>query len=115
MRTGSPRSTDSPDLSLDAAADSGAHCDLLYGVLLCSALESSVTGVGTSDERGVDATAAECVQFSVLVKSGTDEKYAIRSRVSAQAKRVYRNVSSSWNKSPFRLMANNGVKVGRVR
>ena len=60
-RTGSPRSTDSSDLSLDVAAESGAHCNLLYGVLLCSTPESSVTGVGTSDERGIDATAVQCV------------------------------------------------------
>ena len=59
MRTGSPRSTDSSDLSLDVAVESGAHCNLLYGVLLCSTPEYSVTGVATSDERGIDATAAE--------------------------------------------------------
>ena len=31
------------------------------------------------------------------------EKYAMPSRASAQAKRIYRSVSLSWNESPFRL------------
>ena len=34
------------------------------------------------------------LQYSVLVKSATDEKYAMPSRASAQAKRIYRSVKS---------------------
>ena len=50
------------------------------------------------------------LQYSVLVKSATDEKYAMPSRASAQAKRIYRSVSLSWNESPFRLKAKDGLK-----
>ena len=45
------------------------------------------------------------LQYSVLMKSAADEKYAMPSRASAQAKRIYRSVSLSWNESPFRLRA----------
>ena len=48
------------------------------------------------------------LQYSVLVKSVTDEKNAMPSRASAQAKRTYCSVSLSWNKSPFRLKAKDG-------
>ena len=61
-------SSDSSDLSPDVAVESGAHCNLLYGVLLCSTPESSVTGVGTSDERGIDATAVECASVQCVGK-----------------------------------------------
>ena len=48
------------------------------------------------------------LQYSVLVKSVSDEKYAMPSRASTQAKRTDRSVSLSWNKSPFRLKAKDG-------
>ena len=48
------------------------------------------------------------LQYRVLVKSATDEKYAMPSRARAQAKRIYRSVSLSWNESPFRLKAKDG-------
>ena len=53
--------------------------------------------------------------YSVLVKSATDEKYAMPSRASAQAKRIYRSVSQSWNESSFRLKAKGGGQAKHER
>ena len=55
------------------------------------------------------------LQYSVLVKNAADEKYAMPSQASAQAKRIYRSVSLNWNESPFRLKAKDESQAKRLR
>ena len=84
--------------------DSGAHCNLLYMAFYCvQCLCHRLRVLGHLMSVKSMRRQLNALQFSVLVKSATDEKYAMPSRASAQAKRIYRSVSLSWNESPFRL------------
>ncbi len=43
------------------------------------------------------------LQISVLHRKGTEQKYAMPSRASAKARRIYRSLGLGWNEAPFRL------------
>ena len=43
------------------------------------------------------------LQLSILLEGSTGNKYALPSRTSAEAARIYRSVGLSWNEAPFRL------------
>ena len=107
--------TDSPDLSLDVVAESGAHCNLHMAFCCVQHLSHRLQALGHPMSVESMRRQLNTLQYSVLVKSATDEKYAMPSRASAQAKRICRSVSLSWNESPFRLKAKDGGQAKRVR
>ena len=88
-----------------------AHIAICYMAFCCvQHLRHRLRVLGHPMRRHLNA-----LQYSVLVKSATDEKYAMPSRASAQTKRIYRSASLSWNESPFRLKVKDGGQAKRVR
>ncbi len=43
------------------------------------------------------------LQLSILVRTDTQERYAMPSRASADANRTYRSIGLKWNEAPFPL------------
>ena len=79
--------------SVRDGSDIRAHIAICYMAFCCiQHLRRRLRLLGHTMRRQLNA-----LQYSVLVKSATDEMYAMPSRASAQAKRIYRSVSLNWN------------------
>lgn len=81
-----------------------AHIAICYMAFCClQHLRHRLAMAGHAMSPDVIRRELNALQISVLARKGTRQKYAMPSRASAKARRIYQNLGLRWNEAPFRL------------